>query len=68
MELIREASGGGSIVAVSNAFHLRRCVQSLTAAGEEDVRTLSAPLPSAGAAVSMYLREFCAVVYHAVFG
>ena len=68
MELIREASGGGSIAAVSNAFHLRRCVQALEAAGAENVRTLSAPLPSAGAAVSMYLREFCAVVYHAVFG
>lgn len=57
-----------SVVAVSNAFHLRRCVRALTEAGAADVRTLSAPLPNRGVALSMYLREFAAVVYHAIFG
>ncbi|MEA4824679.1 MAG: YdcF family protein [Clostridiaceae bacterium] len=57
-----------SVVAVSNAFHLRRCVQALTEAGAVDVRTLSAPLPNRGVVLSMYLREFIAVVYHAIFG
>ena len=57
-----------AVVSVSNAFHQYRCMQALTRAGARNVRTRSAPLPSVGVGVSMYLRECCAIVYHAVFG
>ncbi len=66
MKLIGE--GQGPIVSVSNAFHQYRCVKALTNAGAAEVRTVNAPLPSRGVAMSMYLRECVAIVYHAVFG
>ena len=66
MKLIGE--GQGPVVSVSNAFHQYRCVKALTNAGAAEVWTVNAPLPSRGVAVSMYLRECVAIVYHAVFG
>ena len=53
-----------SVVAVSNAFHLRRCMEMLGDAGIYNVSTLSAPLPSGGTAASMYIRETVATIYH----
>lgn len=56
-----------SVVAVSNAFHLRRCMQMLGDAGIYNVSTLSSPLPSGGTAASMYIRETVATIYHMIF-
>lgn len=56
-----------SVLAVSNTFHLRRCVEELNNAGLDNISTLSAPLPSRGTAVSMYIRETVATIYHFVF-
>lgn len=66
MELIGDPEA--SVVSVSNAFHQYRCIKELTLSGARSVMTRNAPLPSVGVAVSMYLRECCAIVYHAVFG
>ena len=66
MELIGDPDA--EIAAVSNTFHLYRCAKALRDAGARRVRTMEAPLPSMGVAASMYLRECCAVAYHAVFG
>ena len=50
------------------ADQAQQALQALTNAGAAEVRTVNAPLPSRGVAMSMYLRECCAIVYHAVFG
>ncbi len=65
MELIGDPDA--RVTAVSNAFHIFRCVQALEQAGARQVTALSAPLPRTGTILSMYLRECAAVAYHAVF-
>ena len=65
-ELVEDKNA--SVLAVSNTFHLRRCVGELEKAGFCHISTLSAPLPSRGTAVSMYIRETVATIYHFVFG
>jgi len=64
-ELIEDKNA--SVLAVSNAFHLRRCMEELVNAGFCNISTLSAPLPSRGTAVSMYIRETVATIYHLIF-
>ncbi|NMA08299.1 MAG: YdcF family protein [Clostridiales bacterium] len=68
MALIDENVPDAQVIAVSNAFHLPRCIRELEKSGAENVRTLAAPLPNAGLAVSLYIREYLAICYHALFG
>jgi len=61
-KIMDERGGEYTVTAVSNGFHLYRIKTLFAREGIEDVYCIAAPCPNVSMAISMYIREYFAVI------
>ncbi len=61
-QIMDERGGEYTVTAISNGFHLYRIKTLFAREGIDDVYCVAAPSPNASMAISMYIREYFAVI------